>query len=617
MLFGNGFRNQMPGRTAFTSFGGSSGEIGWTNDKREFIGRFGSYESPQALRKASLSNSAACRLENCIALSLKLAIPAGEEIKIPIFIGDASSFDEARQIALSWKNSDQCEKSLDEVKDFWKQKTNAVTVNTGDPSIDLLMNGWLLYQTLAARIFAKTGFYQPSGAYGFRDQLQDVCALIWSDPAFVREFILKAAAHQFKEGDALNWWHDHNMFGVRTVLSDHQLWLAYALFEYVKATGDNSILEEKVPFLEGPILTFAAKKEWTGIPQISAEIASVFEHAMRAIEKSSELGVHGLPLIGLGDWNDGLSRVGDQGKGESVWVAWFLLWLIDIALPQLKERGQTERMDKFAAVRDAIKRGIDKSAWDNQWYRRAFFDNGVILGSKAAKEFKIDSVAQSWAVLSGHGDEEKIRTAHRSMSAILLKENYFSLIDPALESGSIDPGYIRDYPAGIRENGAQYNHATLWAVQSYSRVGQIDAAERILKLINPIERSRTEKKALAYGIEPYAVASDIYGGKHAGRGGWSWYSGSAGLMYTTILEHILGVQRNGATLSVLPRLPKGMKEVSITLPCGKASYHITIKNPKGTYSKVSSASRDNIKCDPSQIPFVDDGVNHRIEVTLG
>jgi len=617
MLFGDGFRNQMPGRTAFVSFGASSGEIGWTNDKREFIGRFGSYESPQSLKRTMLSNSVACRLENCIALSLKVEIPAGKEIKIPIFIGDGSSFDDARQIALSWKNTEQCDKSLAEVKDFWKRKASAVTVRTGDPSIDLLMNGWLLYQTLSARIFAKTGFYQPSGAYGFRDQLQDVCAFIWSDPAFVRDFILKAAAHQFKEGDALNWWHDHNMFGVRTVLSDHQLWFAYALFEYVKATGDKSILEDEVPFLDGPLLSFAGKKEWTGIPQISSEIASIFEHAMRAIEKSSELGIHGLPLIGLGDWNDGLSRVGHQGKGESIWVAWFLLRLIDIALPQLKERGQTERMDKFAAIAAAIKQGIDKSAWDNQWYRRAFFDNGAVLGSKSLKEFKIDSVAQSWAVLSGHGDEEKIRIGHTSMSKMLLKDNYFSLIDPALENGSIDPGYIRDYPAGIRENGAQYNHAALWAVQSYSDIGSIDDAQTLLKLINPIERSRTEKKALDYGIEPYAVASDIYGGKHAGRGGWSWYSGSAGLMYTTILEHVLGVRRNGFLLSILPHIPKSMKEVTITLPCGKASYNVTIKNPKGVYPKTVSALCDNNQCDPSQIPFIDDEVEHQIEVLLG
>jgi len=617
MFFGNEFRNQLPGRTAFAAFGQTMGEIGWTNDKREFIGRFGSYESPQALKKASLSNSVACGLENCVALSLKVDIPAGKEIEIPIFIGDAPSFEQAREKVLFWKNRDGYDKVLAEVKDIWKQKLGKVSVRTGDPSIDLLMNGWLLYQTLSSRIYAKTGFYQPSGAYGFRDQLQDVCALVWSDPSFVREFILKAASHQFKEGDALNWWHDHNMFGIRTVLSDHQLWLAYTLFEYVKTTGDSSIFEEEVPFLEGPALSFADKKEWTGIPEISSEKASIFEHAMRAIEKNFVFGIHGLPLMGLSDWNDGLSRVGYQGKGESVWVAWFLLRLIDIALPQLKERGQTERMNRFADVRTAVKQAIEKWAWDKQWYRRAFFDNGTALGSRSLKEFKIDSVAQSWAALSGQGDEEKIRIAHRSMSKMLFKEKYFSLIDPALKKGSVDPGYIRDYPAGIRENGSQYNHAALWAVQSYSRIGETDIAEKILKLINPIERSRTEKKAFEYRIEPYAVASDIYGEEHAGRGGWSWYSGSAGLMYTTVLEHILGIQRKGSILSVSPRMPKSMRDAAITLPCGKSSYHIAINNPKGTYLKVLSALRDNIKCDPSQISFVDDGIDHQIEILLG
>ncbi|MFA5746567.1 MAG: glucoamylase family protein [Candidatus Paceibacterota bacterium] len=617
MFFGNEFRNQLPGRTAFASFGRFSGEAGWTNDKREFIGRFGSYESPQSLKKGSLSNSAECGLENCVALSLKINIPAGEEVEIPIFVGDAPSFEEAREKVLFWKNRDRYDNDLVGARDAWKQKLNKISVRTGDRSLDLLMNGWLLYQTLSSRVYAKTGFYQPSGAYGFRDQLQDVCALIWSDPSFVREFILKAASHQFKEGDSLNWWHDHNMFGIRTVLSDHQLWLAYTLFEYVKATGDVSIFDEEASFLEGPILSFAEKKEWTGIPEISSERAPIFEHAMRAIEKNFVFGAHGLPLIGLSDWNDGLSRVGDQGKGESVWVAWFLLRLIDIALPQLKERGQIERMNKFADVRAAVKRAIGKFAWDKQWYRRAFFDDGSVLGSRSLKEFKIDSVAQSWAALSGQGDEEKIRTAHRSMSKMLFKEKYFSLIDPAIKKDSIDPGYIRDYPAGIRENGSQYNHAALWAVQSYSRIGEVDIAERILRLINPIERSGTEKKAFEYRIEPYVVASDIYGEEHAGRGGWSWYSGSSGLMYTTILEHILGIQRKGSILSISPRTPKSMNDAAITLPCGKASYNIAIKNPKGAYSKVLSAFRDNIECDPSQISFIDDGADHQIEIILG
>ncbi|MFA5249113.1 MAG: glucoamylase family protein [Candidatus Paceibacterota bacterium] len=616
MFFGNEFRNQMAGRMAFAFFG-QEGEVGWTNDKREFIGRSGSYESPQALKRSSLSNSVACRPENCIAISLKINIPAGKEVEMPIFVGEASSLEQARQKVLSWKNSGCHSEALAQVKDFWKQKLGKVSVRTGDQAIDLLMNGWLIYQTISSRIYAKTGFSQPSGAYGFRDQLQDVCSLIWSDPSFVREFILKAASHQFKEGDALNWWHDYNMFGIRTVLSDHQLWLAYALFEYVKATGDVSILEEEASFLEGPALSFADRKEWTGIPEISSEKASVFEHAMRAIEKSCVFGAHGLPLMGLSDWNDGLSRVGNQGKGESVWVAWFLLRLIDIALPQLKERGQIERMNKFFDIRSAVKQAIEKFAWDKQWYRRAFFDNGSVLGSRSLKEFKIDSVAQSWSVLSGQGDEEKSRTAHRSMFKMLFKEKYFSLIDPVLKNGSIDPGYIRDYPAGIRENGSQYNHAALWAVQSYSRIGEYDTAEKILKLINPIERSNTKEKASEYRIEPYVIASDIYGGEHAGRGGWSWYSGSSALMYTTILEHILGVQRKGSVLSVSPHILKTMKEPAITLPCGKASYHITIRNPKGIYSKVLSALRDNMECDPSQIPFIDDGEEHQIIITLG
>jgi len=617
MFFGNEFRNQMIGRMAFVSFGKVFGRVGWTNNKKEFIGQLGSYESPQALKNTLLSNSVTRNLENCIVLSLKICVPAGKEMEIPFFIGDASSLEQAKQKVLLYKNKIQHGEALAEVKNYWKEKLSKVSVCTGNLSLDILMNGWLLYQTLSSRIYAKTSFYQPSGAYGFRDQLQDVCAFIWSDPSFVRSFILKAAAHQFKEGDALNWWHDHNMFGLRTVLSDHQLWFAYTLFEYVKATGDDAIFKEEVSFLEGPTLSFADKKEWTGVPKISSEEASIFEHAMRAIEKNFLFGVHGLPLIGLGDWNDGLNKVGHRGKGESIWVAWFLLRLIEIAIPYLKKQGQIERMNRFFVVSASIRQSIEKSAWDGHWYRRAFFDNGDVLGSKSLKEFKIDSVAQSWAVLSGQGDEKKIRIAHKSMSKMLLKEDYFSLVEPALKNNFIDPGYIKDYPVGIRENGSQYNHAALWAVQSYSHIEEIEIAERILKFINPIERSDTKNKALKYRIEPYVVASDIYGGIHSGRGGWSWYSGSSGLMYITILECILGIKRNGSILSITPRIPKSMNEVTVNLPCGKACYHITIRNPKRTYSKILSALLDNIKSDPSQIPFIDDGIKHQIEIILG
>ena len=616
LFFNNGFRNQMSDKIFFMSFGNNPGEVGWTSDKKEFIGRTGSYESPKALKKASLSNYTECGLNNCAALSLKVVVPAGKEIKIPFFVGEASSVEEAKQKTFLWKNGNIYEEALDKVKNFWAEKLNKVSVHTEDLSLDFLMNGWLLYQALSSRIYAKTGFYQPSGAYGFRDQLQDVCAFIWSDPSLVRKFILKAASRQFKEGDALNWWHDHNMFGFRNVLSDHQMWLAHTLFEYIEATGDNSILDEKVSFLDGKALSFTGKKEWTGIPEISSEKADIFEHAMRAIEKSFVFGSHELPLIGLSDWNDGLNRVGHQGKGESVWVAWFLLRLIDISLPQIKKRGQKERADKFIAVHESIKKAIEKSAWDGKWYRRAFFDNGSVLGSKSLKEFKIDSVAQSWAVLSGHGDKEKSKMAHKSMSKFLLKDNYFSLIDPALKKGVFDPGYIKDYPAGIRENGAQYNHAALWAAQSYSHLGDFETAEKIIKFINPINRSCNKKRAFEYRIEPYAIASDIYGGTHAGRGGWSWYTGSASLMYATILEHILGIKKKGSILSVSPRIPKSMNKVAVEISHGKSRYYIKINNPNGIYSKILSATHNNNECDASRIPFIDDGKNHQIEINL-
>ena len=617
LFFANEFRNQMPGRTAFLSFGRAVGEIGWTTDKREFIGQLGSYHLPAALRKENLSNSTPHGSENCIALSLKIVLRAGEQVEVPFLLADAPSAELAKEKSLLWKDSDKYQKTLVEVKDFWKQKLGAVAVQTGDLSIDVLMNGWLLYQTISSRLFAKTGSYQPSGAYGFRDQLQDVCALVWSDSAFVRKFILKAAAHQFKEGDVLNWWHDHNMFGSRTVLSDHQLWLAHTLFEYINATRDYSIFNEEVAFLEAPLLSFTDKKEWTGVPTVSSEKASVFEHAMRGIEKSLVFGAHSLPLIGHGDWNDGLSKVGTDGKGESVWTAWFLLRLITLTLPYLKERGELERVAKFSAASVSLQHAVKKFAWDGKWYRRAYFDNGTALGSKSLREFKIDSVAQSWSVLSGAGDKEQSLVAHKSMTKMLLFEKYFALINPALVRGFVKPGYLQDYPAGVRENGAQYNHAALWAVQSYLHLGENEMAEKILSLVNPVKRTDTFAKAMEYRIEPYVVASDIYGDAYAGRGGWSWYTGSAGVMYRTILEHVLGIRRHGETLSIAPNLLKSMgNEVTVSMSHGTSLYRVTIKKSVNI-SQVISATRDGVVCDASAVPFVDDGAEHQIVVTLG
>ena len=619
LFFENEFRNQMPGRTAFASFGGTEGEVGWTTDKREFMGRFGSYESPSALRKEKLSNSILQGSENCVVISLKITIPAGTQIEIPILLGDAESQVDAKQKVASWSDNAKYAQSLVEIKNYWKQKLGSIEVKTGDSSIDFLMNGWLLYQTMSSRLYAKTGSSQPSGAYGFRDQLQDVCALVWPDPSFVRGFILKAASHQFKEGDALNWWHDHNNFGIRTVLSDHQLWLAYTLFEYVRTTGDKAIFDEEVAFIEAPILSFSDRKQWTGVPTLSTEKASVFEHAMRAIEKSLVFGSHGLPLMGLGDWNDGLSKVGSEGKGESVWTAWFLIRLINIVLPYLRERNEVEKLEKFTSALFTIEKAVKKFAWDGKWYRRAYFDNGTPLGSKSLKEFKIDSVAQSWSVISGGGDMKQAIVAHKSMAKMLLQEKYFALMYPALKDGYVKPGYIQDYPAGLRENGAQYNHAALWAVQSYLKIGDTETAEKIFSNINPILSAGTKENALKYRIEPYVVASDIYGGALAGRGGWSWYTGSAGVMYRTILEDILGIERRGDLLSIKPRLLKNMNNVKVLLPCGAARYNLTIKKPELSENilRVISATLDDRTCDPSAISFVNDGLEHEISIVLG
>jgi cellobiose phosphorylase len=616
MLFSNSARSQMVGRIGYTSFGNVYGEVHVTTSAQEFFGPGDNFGSPRAMKFESLSDQITQGSDNCIAMSLDITLEPGETMVVPIIVGDGDSLSDVKSEQFNLAQTSAYENLLTVVRELWKKKLGMVKVHSGDKSIDLLTNGWLIYQALTSRLYGKTGYYQPSGAYGFRDQLQDVSALIWSDPAFVRSFILNVCAKQFIEGDPLTWWHEHNMFGMRTVLSDHQLWLAHTVYEYIDATGDVGILDENVPFLEGPKLNFDTRKEWTGIPSQSDQSASVYEHIMRAINKSLVFGDHGLPLMGHSDWNDGLSSVGQNGRGESVWVGWFLVRLIDRSMNYVVSRGDESRAKIFSEVRENLKSALDKRAWDGRWYRRAFFDNGTPLGSRELKEFKIDSIAQSWSVLSEVGNEEKVVTAHKFMTKHLLKKKYFALIDPPLSTGAVRPGYIMDYPPGIRENGAQYNHAAMWAIQSYLALGEIDQASSVIDFVNPIKRSLTVDMASHYGVEPYVIASDIYGGARAGEGGWSWYTGSAGLMYRTVIEHMYGIKRNGNILSIAPKFPVGWSNPSIVIVCGSAQYRIEFDTTGGRLS-IHSCELDGVAVEARSVPFLDDGKNHVVKVVMG
>jgi len=617
ILAHNPWSTAFSGRTAFADLGGR--QMGWTADRTEFIGRHGSLAAPAALlgRSALLAASGA-GLDPCAALQQFIELGVGETIEVVSFIGQSTSPEAARSLITRYRAAD-LDVVLAEVANHWRELLGAIQVKTPDRAMDIMLNGWLLYQTLACRVWARSAFYQASGAYGFRDQLQDGMALTFARAEETRHHLLRAAARQFPEGDVQHWWLPQSGQGVRTRISDDRVWLAFATATYVAAADDAAVLDEIVPFLEGPRLR-PEEHDAFFQPMVAGESATLFEHCARGLDQCLELtGEHGLPLMGTGDWNDGMSRVGEGGKGESVWLAWLLIRTITLFLP-LAEARAPERAQRWRTHMARVTSALERHAWDGEWYRRATFDDGTWLGSKLSDECQIDSIAQSWAVLSDAADPSRAATGMASLQRHLIRrdDGLALLFTPPFDKTPHDPGYIKGYPPGLRENGGQYSHAAMWAIMAFAKLGQGDKAHDLFGLLNPINHMHTPEQVERYKVEPYVIAADVYSvAPHVGRGGWTWYTGSAGWMQRAGIEAILGIRREGDSLIIAPCLPPSWPGFEATITLGTTRYQIHVVNETGSIGgSIEAVILDGNPLSPVPQPlrFHLDGASHLVTI---
>ena len=619
LLVRNPWNPDFGGRVAFLDLGGR--QVAWTADRTEFLGRNGGPDRPAGLQRGHrLAAAVGAGLDPCAALQTSFELSAGERTEVRVLLGEADTATGAADLIRRGRSLDQAA-TLREVATYWDEALGTIKVRTPDRSMDILLNRWLLYQTLACRLWARTAFYQAGGAYGFRDQLQDVIALTISKRGLVREHLLRAAAQQFQAGDVQHWWHPPSGRGVRTRISDDRLWLPYAVDRYLAVTGDTGILDEMVPFIAGPELRVDQDDAYFQ-PDRSRETASIFEHCARAIDASLAVGRHGLPLIGSGDWNDGMNRVGHEGRGESVWLGWFLHSVLSALAPIADGRGERSRAERWRAHMKGLRRALERHGWDGDWYRRAFFDDGTPLGSAVNVECRIDSIAQSWSVLSGAANPPHALRAMAAVEEYLVRrgDGLVLLFTPPFAHTDVDPGYVRGYLPGVRENGGQYTHGAIWSVLAFAALGDGDKAGELFSILNPINHASTRAGVHRYKVEPYVMAADVYSEPpHVGRGGWTWYTASAGWMYQAGIESILGFRLRGANLIIEPCIPRAWPGYEIDFAYHSSRYEIAVENPRGVSHGVVSVELDGqpLAGPGATIPLADDGGMHRVKVILG
>jgi cellobiose phosphorylase len=616
LLAHNHYNTEFPGRIAFLDV--NDGTRTLTGDRKEFLGRNGSLSQPAALQRARLSGNVGAGLDPCGAMQVTLDLPDGQERETGFRLGVGRDAGEVQHLIQRFRRADASRVTLEGVWAYWNRTLGAVNVDTPDPAVNVMANGWLLYQTLSGRLWGRTGFYQSGGAYGFRDQLQDVMALVHAEPALTREHLLRAAAHQFKEGDVQHWWHPPAGRGVRTHFSDDFLWLPYATCRYVTCVADTGVLDEKIPFLEARPLR-PDEDACYDLPNRSEESATLYEHGVRAIERGLKFGEHGLPLMGCGDWNDGMNRVGNQGRGESVWLAFFLYDVLTQFGPLARAHHDPIFAERCLAQASQLRQNIEQHAWDGRWYLRAWFDNGEPLGSRTNPECQIDSLPQTWSIISRAGDPEHSRQAMQAVQERLIHADagLIQVLDPPFDHSPLNPGYIKGYIPGVRENGGQYTHAAIWTALALALMGESDRAWDLFALLNPIHHGATPQQIAIYKVEPYVVAADVYAvAPHLGRGGWTWYTGSAGWMYRLLIETLLGVHLEGDQLRLAPRLPKTWPACKIHYRYRQTVYHITIARLAADSADASLLFVDRQEISGTTLSLRDDRQEHAVELRV-